>query len=71
MRSCPTPDELLIAIRKHCLACSGGSKSEAERCRITACPLHPYRTVTALGVEKQSKENDEQISLFKFMKEVR
>lgn len=69
MRSGPRPEELLIAIRAHCLACSGGCKAEAERCRIKTCPLHPYRTVAALGGEKRDRKKDGQVSLFEYMKE--
>lgn len=33
----------LRAIRKKCLECSCGSKSEVKQCPILACPLYPYR----------------------------
>ena len=33
----------LKAIRQNCIECSGGSKSEADRCHISSCPLHPFR----------------------------
>ena len=36
-------EELLAAIRAHCLECSGGSKAEIRRCRVTDCALYPYR----------------------------
>lgn len=31
------------AIRKKCIECSGGSKSEVEKCVIPDCPLYPFR----------------------------
>ncbi len=31
------------AIKKYCIECSGGSKSEAEKCRMKSCPLWAYR----------------------------
>lgn len=43
MSAKPTPDELLIAIHKHCMECSGGSRKEVERCKLTGCNLYPFR----------------------------
>jgi len=31
------------AIRMKCLDCSGGSRTEAERCQIKDCALYPFR----------------------------
>ena len=31
------------AVKKYCIACSGDSKAEAERCKIKECPLWQYR----------------------------
>jgi hypothetical protein len=31
------------AIRKKCLDCSCGSRSEVRECTLTHCPLYPYR----------------------------
>ena len=45
----PTADELLAAIRAHCMECSGGSRKEVERCNVKSCKLRPYRSVKALG----------------------
>lgn len=39
----PTAAELLSAIRKKCMDCSGGMRSEVQGCKIKDCPLHPYR----------------------------
>jgi hypothetical protein len=33
----------LKAIKRYCLDCSGGSKSEVRNCKCVACPLHPFR----------------------------
>jgi len=35
------------AIKQFCIQCSGGSRSEAARCVVIACPLWHYRTVNA------------------------
>ena len=34
---------LLKAIRKKCSDCCGGSRLEIDKCKLTGCPLHPYR----------------------------
>lgn len=31
------------AIKRYCIDCSGGSITDAKKCRYTDCPLHPYR----------------------------
>lgn len=31
------------AIRAKCIECSGGNRSEADRCQIKDCPLYTYR----------------------------
>ena len=45
-----TKTELLKIIRRHCIACCCGSRSEVEACRggkgiseYTTCYLHPFR----------------------------
>ena len=43
MKKSPTPNELLVAIHRHCLACSGGSRKEVHNCTMKNCALHPYR----------------------------
>lgn len=35
---------LLKVIRKHCLDCCCGSKSEVAACSCKSCVLHPYRS---------------------------
>lgn len=65
MSAKPTPEELLIAIHKHCLACSGGSKKEMQNCRIKDCNLWPYRMEPARVREKPDKR---QINMFDLMK---
>ena len=31
------------AIRMKCVDCSGGSRTEAERCTVKTCALYPFR----------------------------
>lgn len=57
----PTPQELLIAIRAKCLDCSGGMRKEVHGCKITDCPLWPYRRSEG---EKKQECIEGQISLF-------
>lgn len=64
----PTPDELLVAIHRHCLACSGGSRKEVRRCKLTACELWPWREPEGEGKPKRDKR---QMSMFDLMKEAR
>jgi len=47
-----TKAELLSAIRRKCLDCSGGMRNEVKGCKIRDCPLHPYRA-NALREEEQ------------------
>lgn len=65
MSAKPTPEELLIAIHKHCLSCSGGSRKEVQNCRIKDCDLYAYRTEPARIREKPPKG---QMTLFDLMK---
>ena len=44
--------ELLSAIRRKCMDCSGGMRNEVKGCKIRDCPLHPYRA-NALRDEEQ------------------
>lgn len=39
----PNPAELLSAIRKKCMDCSGNMRNEVRDCKIRDCPLHKYR----------------------------
>ena len=57
-------EQILIAIRKHCLECSGGSVKMVERCEIKRCNLYPYRCIKAMGGTKQEKVEKGQISFF-------
>lgn len=61
----PAQDELLIAIHKHCLACSGGSRKEVQNCRVRGCDLYPYRREPIRQREKPTKG---QITFFDMMK---
>jgi len=65
----PTADELLAAIRAHCLECSGGSRTEVERCNVKNCKLRQYRSVKALGqfADTGKMVGSRQISLFDAM----
>lgn len=62
----PTTDELLVAIHKHCLQCSGGSRKEVQNCRIKDCNLYPYRREPTRTREKPEKG---QLTLFDLMKQ--
>lgn len=64
-------DDVLIAIRAHCMECSGGCKKEVENCRIKTCALHPYRSLNAIGTENKPKPDKRQISMFDLQKERR
>ena len=57
-------DDVLIAIRAHCMECSGGCKKEVENCRIKTCALRPYRSLSAIGAERAPKRDKRQISMF-------
>lgn len=61
----PTPDELLVAIHKHCLECSGCSRKEVQNCRIKGCNLYKYRQEPTRQREKPPKG---QITLFDLVK---
>lgn len=49
MNNNPRVEELISAIHKKCLECSGNSKTEVENCRVRDCPLKPYRSNKAMG----------------------
>ena len=57
----PTPQELIAAIHAKCLECSGGSRKEAHNCKLSDCPLWPYRRGEPREKLGQSKG---QISVF-------
>ena len=60
------PEELLIAIHKHCLACSGGSRNEVHRCEIKTCNLWPWREPEA---QMQPRKDRRQLTMFELLKE--
>lgn len=65
MSTKPTTDELLIAIHKYCLECSGGSRKEVQNCRIKGCNLYKYRREPTRQRENPVKG---QLTLFDLMK---
>lgn len=46
----------LKAIRKKCIDCSGGSKSEVKLCENIDCPLFPFRMGTDPNRKQRSKK---------------
>lgn len=50
-----TAKELLSAIQRHCLECSGGSRKEVDRCKVSCCALWKYRNHRAMGIVKPEK----------------
>ena len=46
--------ELLSAIRRKCMDCSGGMRNEVKGCKIRDCPLHPYRANALRDAEQIS-----------------
>ena len=50
---------VLKAIKRYCLDCSGGCKSEVRDCRHVACDLHPFRE----GKNPNRKMSPEQAKL--------
>lgn len=66
MKNQPTPEELQIAIRLHCLECSGGSRKLVHACNIKTCRLYPYReTETA----RKPKKEKGQMNIFELIRE--
>lgn len=66
MKNRPTPDELLVAIHKHCLECSGGSRNEVHRCGIKTCALWIWREPETA---KKPRKDKRQVTVFEFFKE--
>lgn len=60
----PSADDLLKAIRSHCLDCSGRSPKIVDECLITDCALYPYRTKRELPTEAGLSDDKNQISVF-------
>lgn len=64
-KNLPSSEALLVAIRAKCMDCSGNQRREVERCKLTDCPLHPFRSVRAIeGEHEQQTEINGQIDLF-------
>lgn len=57
-------DDVLKAVRQKCLDCCCGSRKAVEECRITNCPLHPFRCLSAMQTVKQEPKQAEIITLF-------
>lgn len=66
MEKKPTPQELLGAIHKHCLECSGGSRKEVHRCKLRGCALWPWRET---GNDVRCAKEKGQITMFELFKE--
>lgn len=64
----PSCEVVLAAIRAKCMDCCGNARKEVERCRLEGCPLHPYRSVKAIGGEHERRtENKGQLNLFEVL----
>lgn len=50
-KTLPPSDALLAAIRAKCLDCNGNQRGLVELCKSTDCPLHPYRSIKAIGAD--------------------
>lgn len=61
----PTATELLSAIRRKCMDCSGGMRSEVQNCKIKDCPLYHYRrnAIENEGQVKMDVGSDGQIKI--------
>lgn len=69
MKTKPTPDELMTAIRVKCMECSGGHRKLVDRCDIRNCPLYPYRSKRAMGIAHEGKTQMKgQIQFFEILK---
>lgn len=51
----PSITDLLSAIRRKCMDCSGNMRNEVRDCRIKDCPLHSYR--------RNAIESEEQVNI--------
>lgn len=64
-------EELLGAIHKKCMDCSGHSRHEVENCLVLECFLYPYRSPKAIQkLEKQKanqQENPQQMSMLQVL----
>lgn len=65
----PSREEFGIAIREKCLECAGGSRNQVDRCNLTGCPLHAYRSLKAMGIQSEKARRIKgQVSLFEIAK---
>ena len=64
----PRPEELLVAIHKHCLECSGGSRKEVHRCGLRSCALWIWREPETQARPKKDKR---QVCMFDLFKEAK
>ena len=63
-RKKPCADEVLAAVRSHCLQCSGGSRGEVQRCWNRECALYPYRSLKAIGQEREPRNLPGQLCMW-------
>lgn len=56
-----TRDELLGAIHKRCMDCSGQSRNEVENCRVYDCFLYPYRSMKAIKKLETQRANQKTV----------
>lgn len=64
----PPYEAVLTAIRAKCLECCGNARKEVERCKLESCPLHPYRSIKAIGGEHERRtEINGQLDLFEVL----
>ena len=66
MEKKPRPEELLNAIHKHCLECSGGSRKEVHRCGLKNCALWLWREPET---EEKPEKDKRQVCMFDLIKE--
>lgn len=55
-----TKTELLTAIHKYCMQCSGNIRAEVEHCRIESCELYHYRNPKACNMTAGSESIGEE-----------
>lgn len=61
----PPREAVLAAIRAKCLDCCGNARKVVEGCQLASCPLHPYRSLKAIGDEREHRtEISGQLDLF-------
>lgn len=71
-RNLLTIDVLLSAIRAKCMDCSGNARRLVEQCCIADCPLHPYRSIQAVGeAQERQTKIDGQVDLFEVLNQMK